>query len=103
MLVLRLQAERRPLGIADADWSKPGLPQGGAAPQFAVPIMSGRKVLGVAFYGGHRSGSPLDSDEAEIISRLARAAGQAYERLEADDLRKFIRERMGDDWRIVTT
>jgi hypothetical protein len=103
LLVLRLQAERRPLGIADVDWSKPGLPQGAAAPQFAVPIMSGRKVLGVAFYGGHRSGSPLDSDEAEIISRLARAAGQTYERLEADDLRKFIRERLGDDWRIVTT
>jgi hypothetical protein len=94
LLVLQLQAKQQSIRLADINWAPDGLPQGAAAPQFALPILSRHRLIGVALYGAHTSGSDLDPDEVAIISGLTRAAGLAYDRLEADELRQFIRDRV---------
>jgi hypothetical protein len=94
LLLLQLQAAQKPIRLADISWAPDGLPQGAATPQFALPILSRHRLIGIALYAAHTSGSDLDPDEVVIISGLTRAAGQAYDRLEADELRQFIRDRV---------
>lgn len=91
LLVLHLEAQPEPVRIADIAWTHPNMPAGIAAPQFAVPILSRRRLIGIALYGAHKSGSDLDPDEVSIIATLTRAAGQAYDQIEADELRQLIR------------
>jgi hypothetical protein len=94
LLVLHLQAAQKPIRLSDIKWAPSGLPQGVTAPQFALPILSRHRLIGIALYGAHTSGSDLDPDEVAIIGGLTRAAGQAYDRIEADELRQFIRDRV---------
>lgn len=104
LLVLHLEAQQKPVRIADIVWPRQDVPEGTAAPQFALPILSRRRLIGIALYGAHKSGSDLHPDEVAIISTLTRAAGQAYDRIEADELRQFIRTtNVGGDWKISST
>ncbi len=104
LLLLHLEAQQAPVRIADIRWPHQGVPEGTAAPQFALPILSRRRLIGIALYGAHRSGSDLDPDEVAMISALTRAAGQAYDRIEADELRQFIRTtNAAGDWKIAPT
>jgi hypothetical protein len=54
-------------------------------------------------YGAQRSGNDLDVDEIDLIVALAKAAAQAYERLEAQELRRLLRDRSSGDWRAATS
>jgi len=104
LLVLHLEAQQKPVRIADIRWPRHDVPEGRAAPQFALPILSRRRLTGIALYGAHRSGSDLDPDEVAMISTLTRAAGQAYDRIEADELRQFIRtSNVAGHWKIPPT
>ncbi|HXW51606.1 MAG TPA: hypothetical protein VEJ41_06405 [Candidatus Acidoferrales bacterium] len=103
MLVLQLEAQRKPLLLADLSWPRHDLPTGNAAPQYAVPIVSRRYLVGIALFSAHASGNDLDPDEVDLICVLARAAAQAYERLDAQELRRLLRERTSGDWRAAAT
>lgn len=87
MLVLLSRTQGKPLRLADIGWERKDVPSGAAAPEYAVPVLAGRRLTGVALYGSHRRGDELDSDEVAMISELAVAAGAAYERIEAQALR----------------
>lgn len=103
LLVLQLEARRAPVLIADVSWPRHGLPEGNAAPKAAVPIVLRRQLIGIGLFGAHRSGNALDPDEIDLIATLARAAAQAYERLEAQELRRLLRERTSGDWQTATS
>jgi hypothetical protein len=47
-------------------------------PEVMFPIPVGRRVEGIAMYGAHASGTSLDPDEVGALTRLAKAAGDAY-------------------------
>src|SRR5579872_1599765 len=102
LLVLQLEARRRPLLLADVAWPRRGLPEGNLAPLYAVPVVCRRHLVAVALCGAHRSGSDLDPDEVEMIGALARACAQGYERLEAQELRRLLREQSGGRHAAVT-
>jgi hypothetical protein len=103
LLVLQLEARREPVLIADLAWPRHGLPEGNATPKVAVPVMLRRRLIGIGLYGAQRSGNDLDVDEIDLIVALAKAAAQAYERLEAQELRRLLRDRSSGDWRAATS
>lgn len=44
-----------------------------------VPLVSAQRVYGVAMYGEHISGEPIDGQEDRLLARLGQAAAGAYE------------------------
>jgi hypothetical protein len=74
-LIAYLRGRRAPLRLDSLDGA------------IAVPVFSHGDLAAAAFYGLHRNGSDFDKEELTILSRLAAAAGAAFDRLEAAALR----------------
>jgi hypothetical protein len=66
-------------------------PPDAAAPNFIVPFGDRIRCHAIGVYGSHENGMDLDSDEREMLSRLARDAAAAYANIEAEALREKLR------------
>ncbi len=81
-LVAYLEAERRALHLSEhgyaCEWA------------VAIGVFSHGTLAAVAFYSPHRDATGLDGDEVALLERLADAAGTAYDRLEAEALRRRV-------------
>lgn len=84
-LVAYLQGERRILRLSEHGW-QPSAPIG-FQPAVAAPVFSHGQLAAVVFYGFHKNGTELDSEEIEMLERLAASAGAGYDHLEAEALR----------------
>ena len=89
-LVLRLRTDLEALDPQDLQWQRGD--DRGTAQQllYAVPVVSGRDVSGIALYGGHSTGEDLDPDERHMLREIARAAGAGYERIATAQLRRKL-------------
>jgi hypothetical protein len=104
-LVLDLQAQKT--GVARSPFlaSRDDLPQGAAAPAFAVPIRIREQMTGFALFGAHVNASDIDPNEQQIlqtfiaratiaydhVSNLERAADNERMRIELDFLRGLVK------------
>lgn len=52
-----------------------------------IPIVVRSELKAIAFYGPHRSGAAIDSDEASWLSSLAASASAAYDHIDAERMR----------------
>ena len=80
-LVLYARSQHHSVRLSEVAPSRSALPKDDAAPEIAVPIMQHHRVIGVAFYGKHRSGEHIDADEETLLAELAQASGAALQRL----------------------
>ena len=55
-----------------------------------MPVGNPRRCFAVALYGGHEIGTDLDSNERELLARLARDAEIAYAHVDRETLQKRI-------------
>jgi len=67
-----------------------GLPRGLKRPIVGAPSIIRGRVLAVALYGPHHSGADLDSNERQLLARLADCAADAYVEIENAELKKRI-------------
>ena len=85
--ILHIAGEDEPFRVDEA-LALPRAPMSGASrPRVVVPIRARRRLVAVAVYGSHASGTDVDPEEIAALRRLAVAAGHAYDRAELDDLR----------------
>ena len=61
-------------------------------PVIALPVMAGEELVAVTLYGSHTSGYDITTDEQNILLELIEAAGNAYEEVEVESLRRQIGE-----------
>jgi len=87
-LLLLARAENGPLSLHDHAWRTEHVPDGNRRPILALPIVVRRELAAIVFYGAHLHGEALDPDEVRIIAGLAAGAAAAYDRIEAEALRK---------------
>jgi hypothetical protein len=66
------------------------LPTGLKRPILAVPAANRARCFAISFYGPHASGADLDSNEREMLARLAERAADVYAELEVAALRSRI-------------
>jgi hypothetical protein len=74
-------------GIAPSD---PRFPNDLARPVLGVPVSSPRRCFAIALYGGHEIGTDINSDERELLTKLARDAEIAYATVDRETLQKRI-------------
>ena len=55
-----------------------------------MPVSNPRRCFAVALYGGHVIGTDLNSDERELLTKLARDAEIAYASVDRETLQKRI-------------
>lgn len=79
---------RKALSLRQHYWHDDALHAQSAEPTIAVPVFSHEELAAVAFFAAHVNGTELDGDETALIERMAEAAGAAYDRLEAKELRE---------------
>ncbi len=79
-LVAILKAQRKPWRLSEQQMA------------LAVPVFSDAELEAIAFYGPHKNGTDLDSDELALIDRAANAAGSAYAHFKAAALRERVAE-----------
>lgn len=91
-LLAQLRAELAPIDLGTFAWRRSDLPEGLAAPMYAIPIAVRNEIEAVAVYGGHAGGEALDPDETRILRDLCSAAAVAYEYVEMNRLRATVRE-----------
>jgi len=84
-LVAYLQGERGILRLSEQAWQPAEFM--GFQPAVAAPIFSHGQITAVVFYGFHRNGTDLDSEEIAMLERLAESAGAGYAHLQAEALR----------------
>ncbi len=77
-------------GIGGIDPSDPGFPSDLARPVLGVPVSNPRRCFAVVLYGGHVIGTDLNSDERELLTKLARDAEIAYASVDRETLQKRI-------------
>jgi hypothetical protein len=82
-LPVYLQGEKRALRLNKHGWNVPAI---------AIPVFSHGELAAITIYGLHENGTDLDSEEIALFEDLAAAAGNAYDRLEAQRLREEVRE-----------
>jgi hypothetical protein len=82
-LPVYLQGEKRALRLNKHGWNVPAI---------AIPVFSHGDLAAIAIYGLHENGTDIDSEETALFEDLAAAAGNAYDRLEAQRLREEVRE-----------
>ena len=82
-MVLFARSQHHSVRLAQVAPSRSILPKGDAMPEIAIPIMQHHQVIGVAFYGKHRSGEHLDGDEENLLGELSQAAAAALQRLQS--------------------
>jgi hypothetical protein len=85
-----VSSNRHALALRNHFWQSDLFARAGQEAAIAVPVFSHDDLDAVAFYGLHRTGTELDSDEVELIERAAEAAGFAYDRLRARALEAEI-------------
>jgi hypothetical protein len=67
-------------------------PHGHPRPRLAFPLWSRGKLIGVALFSAHKSGAVLDPEETEAVERLIVAAVTAFDRVDAEALRRALDE-----------
>ncbi|MBV8105464.1 MAG: hypothetical protein JO223_12745 [Hyphomicrobiales bacterium] len=77
-------------GIGGIDPSDPRFPNDLARPVLGVPVSNPRRCFAVALYGSHVIGTDLDSNERELLTKLARDAEIAYASVDRETLQKRI-------------
>lgn len=77
-----LEACRCAVRVTDGEWALDA-----AA---AVPVFSHGALDALVLYGLHQNGTDLDAEELTLLGQLARSAGAALDRLEAQELRKQV-------------
>lgn len=87
-VVLQVLAKQSPLKTSSVLWRAPSLPMGLARPVLAVPVLARQRVVAIALYGQHRSGADIDADEIAEIVRVVDGADAAFDRVEAENLRR---------------
>ncbi len=73
-LVLYARASRSIVALED-------LPIGPLKPAYAQAVVAGNRAFAILLYGAHHSGEAIDTEEAQLIQRLAHAGANAYEHL----------------------
>lgn len=76
-----LRAESRSVRLRDHYWQSDAFLKAGVEAAIAIPVFSHDDLAAVAFYGWHRTATELDGEEIELLERVAKAAGLAYDRL----------------------
>jgi hypothetical protein len=77
-------------GIGGIDPSDARFPNDLARPVLGVPVSNPRRCFAVALYSGHVIGTDLNSDERELLTKLARDAEIAYASVDRETLQKRI-------------
>jgi hypothetical protein len=67
-------------------------PHGHPRPRIAFPLWSRGKLIGIALFSAHRNGAALDPEEVDSIERLVNAAVAAFDRVDAEALRRALDE-----------
>jgi hypothetical protein len=94
-LVLFARSSQQAVHSAEISKTNALVPTGDGKPALSLPIIVGRRVTGVALYGSHRSGEPLDAEEEDLLTRLTHAASTAYEHLRVQELEERVTELQG--------
>jgi len=87
----KLGGKRSPVRL-DAISPNVALPEGAAQPVLAAPLFGASGIAAVALYGAHRAGDDLTKEEYILLQDLSTAAGHAYSRVEALQLREQVRD-----------
>lgn len=87
-LAASLEAQRECVRLSDGQWDLHAFFHEAWLPAAVIPIFSHSTLDAAVFYGFHRNGTTLDREEIERLQELASAAGAAFDRLEADELRR---------------
>ena len=91
-LVFACLTDRRPIRLPPVRRHCPGWPEEEQAPCLAVPVCGNApEGVAVVLYGLHRTGSDITEDECDVLHALAVQAGRAYDRVEAETLRREVR------------
>jgi hypothetical protein len=81
---------RKPYALGGIDASRARLPQDLARPALAVPVGNARRCYAVLLYGGHETGTDLDSNERHLLGGLAHDAEIAYAQVETETLQRRV-------------
>jgi hypothetical protein len=101
---LDLQAQKTGVAASPFLAKRTDMPQGAAAPAFAIPILVREQMIGFTVFGAHLNASDIDPDEQRIlqsfvaratvaydcVSNLERASENARMRIELDFLRALV-------------
>lgn len=82
-LVLFPRSSHGTVHLPDVPPTASAIPKDYAQPVIAIPLLASHVTLGVALYGSHVNGEPIDPEEEQILSELAHASAGALERLDA--------------------
>jgi hypothetical protein len=77
--VLDLQAQKTGVAASPFLAQRDDMPQGAAAPSFAVPICIREQMIGFVVFGAHLNASDIDPDEQQILERFVARATVAYD------------------------
>jgi len=69
------------LGLRALLKDRAGFPPGTAAPEHGFPLTVAREVQGFVLYSDHLDGTAIDPDELDMLGKLVKAAGDAYDPL----------------------
>ena len=79
-LVNKVHASPRASDLDSFVWQEPGPPSGAARPALMVPIVVGKRVPAMLFYGSHENGTGLAPDEIRTLRSLTSDASLVYGR-----------------------
>jgi hypothetical protein len=87
-LVLESRTREGIVHLAEIPWDHPGLPAGVARPVLSIPLQAADRLTGLLLCSRKRNGEDIDPEELERLVRFAQLAAVAYDRLDAERLRK---------------
>lgn len=86
-------ARGKPIPLLPRQWQPDGTPSEDQAPCLAVPILGwAGEAIALALFGPHETGTDITPDESDLLHRLAIQAGQGYDRVEMETLRRELQE-----------
>ncbi len=91
-LPLEHEAKDGPLYLAEVPWRRDDLPPRPGRPLVSLPLRGGQGLLGMLLCSAKRNGEDLDPQELRRLTEYANAAAVAYERLDADAMRRKVRD-----------
>ncbi len=94
-LIVELRADLAPIVLDGRPRAETILPGGSKAPSLVVPLLMRGSVFGFVFYGPRSNGTPLTTDERNLLAAIARGAGAAYDHIDADKSHARIRKLEG--------
>lgn len=92
LLVRTLRARERPFHLADFAVAEPVLPDGPAAPMFAIPIADRHALQGFVLYGALADGTAPDPELVDLLGQLGTAAAAAWAYVDARAARARLAE-----------